>query len=90
MKMTNENSKSRILAVKVWFEAERVCMEMNDGRIVAAPLVWFPRLANATEAERNHWELTAHGYGVHWPDVDEDLLAEGMFTYSPQKELVNA
>jgi hypothetical protein len=73
----------QILVVKVWFDSQKVYMEMNDGRVVGAPLAWFPTLANATDGQRNNWRLRAKGYGVHWPDINEDLSAEGMFTYSP-------
>lgn len=71
-----------ILATSVHFDDENIYMTLNDGRIVGCPLSWFPRLANATESERNNWELIGDGYGVHWSDIDEDLSAEGMLTYS--------
>jgi Protein of unknown function (DUF2442) len=77
-------------AVGVWFDAEKVYMEMKDGRTVGVPLAWFPRLANATDAQRNNWEFNGRGVGVHWPDIDEDLLAEGMFTYVPKNEFERA
>ena len=73
-------------AVRVWFESEKVFMEMKDRRIVGVPLAWFPNLANATEAQLNNWRFRGRGVGVHWPDLDEDLLAEGMFTYVPKQE----
>ena len=46
---------------------------LSDGRELSAPLAWFPRLADATPAQRGHWELAGAGYGIHWPDVDEDI-----------------
>ena len=49
-----------------------------DGRQLIVPLDWFPRLSTATAAERNHWELIADGVGIHWPDLDEHLSAEGL------------
>ena len=88
--MKNAIAKNRISATKVWFEAEKVYMEMKDGRTVGVPVAWFPRLANATNAQRNNWEIYAHGYGVHWPEIDEDLLSEGMFTYVPKNKLEEA
>jgi Protein of unknown function (DUF2442) len=48
-----------------------------DGRTITVPLAWFTRLANATPAQRSHWQLAGAGYGIHWPDVDEDLSTEG-------------
>ena len=49
-----------------------------DGRIVSVPLAWSWRLSEATPAQRNNFEIIGEGYGVHWPDVDEDLSVEGM------------
>jgi len=46
---------------------------LADGREVAAPLEWFPRLCDATSAQRANLELVGRGRGVHWPDVDEDV-----------------
>ena len=47
--------------------------ELADGRMIAAPLAWFPRLAHGTPAERVNWRLIAGGEGVHWSDLDEDI-----------------
>jgi len=43
------------------------------------PLVWYPRLLQATAAQRQNWELLGDGEGIHWPDVDEDLSAKGFY-----------
>lgn len=51
---------------------------LMDGRTITAPLAWYPRLARATVAQRARWELAGGGYGIHWPDVDEDLSTEGL------------
>jgi len=51
-------------------------VRLADGREVITPLWWYPRLSNATPAQRNHVELMPDG--VHWPDVDEDLSVRGM------------
>lgn len=48
-------------------------VELVDGRTISAPLVWFPRLSQATREQLENWELLSDGEGVHWPDVDEDL-----------------
>ena len=50
-----------------------VRITLSDGRELSAPLAWFPRLADATLAQRAHWEMAGAGYGIHWPDVDEDI-----------------
>ena len=46
---------------------------LADGRELAAPLEWFPRLRDATETQRANWRLIGGGQGIHWPDVDEDI-----------------
>ena len=46
---------------------------LMDGRTIAVTMAWFPRLANATPAQRAHWEAAGGGYGIHWPEIDEDL-----------------
>ncbi len=46
---------------------------LTDGREVAAPLAWFPRLRDATPEQRRNWELIGRGHGIHWPAVDEDV-----------------
>ena len=55
----------------------------TDGRRVSVPLWWSWRLEGSTAAQRSHWELIADGEGVHWPEVDEDLSAQGFFVGSP-------
>ena len=51
---------------------------LADGREVAAPLAWFPRLRDATPEQRRHWRLIGRGVGIHWPDVDEDISVRGL------------
>ncbi len=53
-------------------------VELVDGRKISAPLVWFPRLAQASQEELSHWELLGDGEGIYWPDVDEDLSVNGL------------
>ncbi len=48
-------------------------LTLADGRELSAPLEWFPRLRDATQAQRQRWRLIGGGEGVHWPDVDEDI-----------------
>jgi len=51
-------------------------VELRDGRVIRTPLWWYPRLLNATAAQRSHYELSP--FGVHWPELDEDLSVAGM------------
>jgi uncharacterized protein (DUF433 family) len=62
----------------VSFDEDRIIIELLDGRAIAAPLAWFPRLLHAKPEQRNHWELAGGGYGIHWPDLDEDISTEGL------------
>ena len=73
--------------VKAVFVADdRITFELVDGRTVSAPLAWSWRLSNATEDQRNHFEIIGDGQGVHWPEIDEDLSAQGMLTGIPARQ----
>ena len=67
-----------VRAMNVVLDDARVVVDLMDGRTIAVPLAWYPRLANATPEQRNHWQLAGGGYGIHWPDIDEDLSTEGL------------
>ncbi len=56
---------------------------LMDGRTITVPLAWYPRLANATPEQHTRWEVAGAGYGIHWPDVDEDLSTEGLLRGAP-------
>jgi hypothetical protein len=60
-------------AVDVMVTDDRVTVALADGRELAVPLSWFPRLREATEAQRRNWCFIGRGQGIHWPDVDEDI-----------------
>ncbi len=62
---------------------DRLVVDLADGRSVSVPLAWFPRLLHATSQERDHWVIAGVGYGIHWPDVDEDLSVEGLLRGAP-------
>ncbi len=55
---------------------------LSDGREVSAPLAWFPRLRDATPAQRQRWRLIGRGEGVHWPEVDEDISIASLLRMS--------
>ena len=65
-----------VLATGVQFDAERMHVELSDGREIAVPLEWFPSLRNATDEQRNKWRLIGKGVGIHWEDLDEDISVE--------------
>jgi hypothetical protein len=65
---------------------EAITAYLADGRVISVPLAWSWRLSDATPAQRANWQLIGDGYGVHWPEVDEDISAEGMLhgTWAPR------
>lgn len=58
-------------------------VSLKDGRVISVPLAWYPRLLKANQAQRSNWRLIGPGYGIHWPDIDEDLSTEGMLRGAP-------
>lgn len=70
------------LASEVSFTDTDLRVELADGRVVSAPLEWFPRLRSATASERNNWRLIGGGIGIHWEDVDEDISVESLLAIS--------
>ncbi|KAA0681885.1 DUF2442 domain-containing protein [Roseomonas genomospecies 6] len=67
----------------VLLDDERLTVDLMDGRSIAVPLAWYPRLFDATPEQRRNWEIAGGGYGIHWPDVDEDLSTEGLLRGAP-------
>jgi hypothetical protein len=60
-------------AVDVSVDDSMLRVTLADGRELAVPLEWFPRLRDATPDERKHWRMIGRGDGIHWEDVDEDI-----------------
>jgi hypothetical protein len=60
-----------------------IVAHLTDGRIISVPLVWSWRLLEATPEQRANYEIIGDGHGVHWPDIDEDISAEGMLYGMP-------
>jgi hypothetical protein len=56
---------------------------LRDGRTITVPLAWYPRLLNATAVQRKNWRIAGGGYGIHWPDINEDLSTEGLLRGAP-------
>ena len=63
-------------AVDVAIDNDAPHFILADGREITAPLAWFPRLRDASEAQRKNWRLIGKGIGVHWPEIDEDIAVE--------------
>jgi Protein of unknown function (DUF2442) len=66
----------RVRGVEV--SGEELTVRLMDGRTISVPVAWYPRLAEASPAERADWEIAGGGYGIHWPQIDEDLSTEGL------------
>ncbi|MBF0564905.1 MAG: DUF2442 domain-containing protein [Nitrospirae bacterium] len=62
---------------------DALCVDLMDGRSITVPLVWYPRLLNATAQQRDNWTICGGGYGIHWEDLDEDLSTEGILRGAP-------
>ncbi|MEK6337658.1 MAG: DUF2442 domain-containing protein [Acidobacteriota bacterium] len=62
----------------VFVTDDTLSVDLEDGRTVSVPLGWYPRLVHGTETERSNFEISGAGYGVHWPDLDEDIGVEGL------------
>jgi hypothetical protein len=67
----------------VHFSEDTLSVDLIDGRTITVPLVWYPRLLDATPEQRRNWRIIGAGYGIHWPDVDEDLSSEGLLRGAP-------
>lgn len=65
-----------ISAKTVKFDESTMWVELSDGRTVGVPLVWFPKLLNASERDRNDFELSKRG--IHWDVLDEDISVDGL------------
>ncbi len=62
---------------------DTLSVDLVEGRTIIVPLVWYPRLVEATPDQRSNWQVSGAGYGIHWPDVDEDLSTAGLLRGIP-------
>ena len=67
----------------VRFTDDELVVDLLDGRTISVPLVWYPRLLSASPAQRSNWRMAGGGFGIHWPDIDEDLSTEGLLRGAP-------
>jgi uncharacterized protein DUF2442 len=84
---TAVTTEARIQNVEV--TDDTITARLLDGRVISVPLAWSWRLSEATPEQRQRYRIIGHGLGVHWPDVDEDISAEGMLhgvpAHQPQR-----
>lgn len=74
--------QSNLKIEKVWFDDENIYILTNDGTQKNHPLRWFDRLWNATNEQREHFEIGSWGDSIHWEELNEDLSLEGFYTYN--------
>ena len=65
----------------VRFDEDTMWVSLSDGRTIAAPLAWFPRLLEAAPAQRDQVELSVSG--LHWESLDEDISVAGLLAGRP-------
>lgn len=69
---------SEFRASKVWFDDDNLWVALKDGRQISTPLAFFPRLLKATLTQRNQFEISGGGTGIHWDELDEDISVPGL------------
>lgn len=72
--------------LQVAISEDLLTVNLSDGRIISAPLAWYPRLLHSTPEERNNWRLTGSQEGIHWADLDEDISLKNLILGQPSGE----
>jgi hypothetical protein len=67
-----------VTAQKIWFDEDYLWLILSDGRQLATPLSYFPRLLRASKEQREKFEVTGGGRGIHWDELDEDISVDGI------------
>lgn len=65
-------------AIDISFSEDKLIVFLEDGREIAVPLEWFPRLRSADVKQLNNWRFIGKGEGIHWPEIDEDISVENL------------
>ena len=85
--MSSSQTKSSLgRAVSVTVSADTLSVDLEDGRSVAVPLSWYPRLLAGSESERADWVIIGDGEGISWPSLDEDISTDGILAGNPSAE----
>jgi Protein of unknown function (DUF2442) len=82
------NTDNRIKQFRV--TEETITAELVDGRSISVPLAWSWRLSEASPEQRNNFEITGDGEGIHWAELDEDISVNGMLYGIPARRPNNA
>jgi hypothetical protein len=81
--MHDSESKPGERVKDVHLTADTLAVDLIDRRTIVVPLAWYPRLLDATPEQRGNWRVGGGGYGIHWPDIDEDLSTAGLLRGAP-------
>ena len=84
--MGTSSNRSGEAVRDVRFSADRLSVGLADGRTISVPLTWYPRLLRATPEQRTNWHVSGGGFGIHWPDIDEDLSTAGLLAGVPSPD----
>ncbi len=89
MGFSDHNPGERVKDVRTTEDA--LSVDLEDGRTIVVPLAWFPKLLHATRGQRENWRICGGGFGIHWPDLDEDISTEGLLrgAAAPCKRMPN-
>ena len=86
MPLSGQKFSANSQIVRVFCDGQDLTVVLSDKRKISVPLLWYPRLAQATPAQRSNWKLVGRGYGVHWPEIDEDISLEMLLQGLPSLE----
>jgi hypothetical protein len=81
MRFSASATDERVLDVQ--FTDDTISVNLRDDRVITVPLVWYPRLLEATPSQHKNWKIAGGGYGIRWPDIDENLSTEGFLRCAP-------
>ena len=81
--MTTSDPRPGERVADVRFDDDTLSVDLADGRTITVPLAWYPRLLDATPAQRQNWQPCGGGFGIHWPDIDENLSTQGLLAGAP-------
>jgi hypothetical protein len=74
---------------RVTISAETLTVELADGRVISAPLAWYPSLVQATAKQLRNWRRCGAGTGIHWPALDYHPSVEGLLRGAHEAEGVS-
>jgi hypothetical protein len=81
MRTSGSSAGERVKDVRV--TDDTLSVDLLDGRTISVPLALYPRLLSATAEQRRNWVVCGGGFGIHWPDIDEDLSTDGLLRGAP-------